>query len=222
MSNAPPARAPDWLLYQLADSAFPAGAFAHSGGLEAAWQQGEVPTAEALHDALLALLHQAARAAVPFAAACCREPNRFAEVDAACDVFLSNHVANRASRAQGRALLSTARKVYDLPRPPCPPDAPRHVAPVFGWVAGRLGIDPARTAGLLLFTTLRGGVSAAVRLGICGPIRGQSIQAALSPEGQRLAIECCALPVDQAAQTAPLLDLLQATHERLYSRLFVS
>ena len=31
-----------WLLWQLADSAFPTGGFAHSGGLEAAWQNGEV------------------------------------------------------------------------------------------------------------------------------------------------------------------------------------
>ena len=31
-----------WLLWQLADSAFPTGGFAHSGGLEAAWQHGEV------------------------------------------------------------------------------------------------------------------------------------------------------------------------------------
>jgi urease accessory protein len=32
----------DWLLWQLADSAFPTGGFAHSGGLEAAWQHGEI------------------------------------------------------------------------------------------------------------------------------------------------------------------------------------
>ena len=32
----------DWLTWQVVDSAFPTGAFAHSFGLESAWQQGEV------------------------------------------------------------------------------------------------------------------------------------------------------------------------------------
>ena len=37
-----------WRIWQLMDSAFPAGAFAHSGGLEAAWQAGWVRGAEEL------------------------------------------------------------------------------------------------------------------------------------------------------------------------------
>ena len=41
--------APDeWVLWQLLDSAYPTGGFAHSGGLEAAWQHGEVGTRQAL------------------------------------------------------------------------------------------------------------------------------------------------------------------------------
>ena len=38
----------DWLAWQVVDSAFPTGAFAHSWGLEAAWQQGEVEDVAAL------------------------------------------------------------------------------------------------------------------------------------------------------------------------------
>ncbi|HZH77778.1 MAG TPA: urease accessory protein UreF, partial [Archangium sp.] len=37
-----------WRVLQLADSAFPTGGFAHSGGLEAAVQQGEVRGREGL------------------------------------------------------------------------------------------------------------------------------------------------------------------------------
>ena len=32
----------DWFTWQIIDSAFPTGAFAHSYGLEAAWQHGEI------------------------------------------------------------------------------------------------------------------------------------------------------------------------------------
>ena len=39
---------PDWLIWQVADSTFPAGGFAHSGGLEAAWQAGLLGDASGL------------------------------------------------------------------------------------------------------------------------------------------------------------------------------
>src|SRR5450432_522762 len=50
----------DWLLWQLADSAFPTGGFAHSGGLEAAWQHGEIRGAEDLASFLEAYMCQVA------------------------------------------------------------------------------------------------------------------------------------------------------------------
>ncbi|MDB5296990.1 MAG: putative urease accessory protein UreF, partial [Phycisphaerales bacterium] len=46
----PPAdtAAADWLLWQLVDSAFPTGGFAHSGGVEAAWQHGRLRDGDGL------------------------------------------------------------------------------------------------------------------------------------------------------------------------------
>src|SRR4029434_10204435 len=95
-----------WLLWQLADSAFPTGGFAHSGGLEAAWQHGEVRNRGELRGWLETSLQQIARASVPFVNAAHSEPERLEELDQICDAFTSNHVANRASRLQGRAFLA--------------------------------------------------------------------------------------------------------------------
>src|SRR5690242_7960119 len=103
-------RADDWLLWQLADSAFPTGGFAHSGGLEAAWQHGEMNSPEAAAMFVEASISQIGHGSIPFVTAAHREPECFAKFDDLCDCFLINHVANRASRSQGQALLATAAR----------------------------------------------------------------------------------------------------------------
>ena len=57
----------DWLTWQIVDSAFPTGVFAHSWGLEAAWQQGEVNDLVALRAFLEASIQQAGYASLPLA-----------------------------------------------------------------------------------------------------------------------------------------------------------
>src|SRR4051812_34109254 len=99
---------PDWLLLQLADSAFPTGGFAHSGGLEAATQSGAVDLARFARDALW----QAGHGALPLVSAAHRDPRLLAELDARNDSFLGNHVLNRASSIQGRALLDTCARIF--------------------------------------------------------------------------------------------------------------
>ena len=92
----------DALVWQLVDSAFPTGAFAHSLGLESAWQHGEVMSRDDLRRFVEATILQAASGALPLVNAAHREPSRLAELDALNDAFLTNAVANRASRQQGR------------------------------------------------------------------------------------------------------------------------
>jgi urease accessory protein len=95
----------DFLVWQLVDSAFPTGGFAHSAGLEAAWQNGEIRNRKELGSFLEASLEQLGHAALPFVTAAYQDVERVTEFDQLCDAFTSNHVANRASRLQGRAFF---------------------------------------------------------------------------------------------------------------------
>jgi len=99
---------------------------------------------------------------------------------------------------------------------------PGHLASMFGTVCRSLNVPEEKVAEMFLYVNLRGGVSAAVRLGIVGPLVAQGIQFRLTGEAQRLAIIAQGIKPDDVAQTAPVADLLQGCHDRLYSRLFQS
>ncbi len=208
------------MLWQLADSAFPTGGFAHSGGLEAAWQHGQVRNSSELADLLETSLRQLGHASLPFVTAAYEDPDSLPLLDRWCDAFITNHVANRGSRLQGRAFLSSTQKIFTgrrMVRPPC-----GHFAPVFGAAARTLGLERSQTGRILFFQHLRGLIAAAIRLGIVGPMEGQGMQYRLSPAAEKILVECGSLSVAEAAQTMPLLEIWQGTQDRLYSRLFQS
>jgi urease accessory protein len=213
----------DWLIWQLIDSAFPTGGFAHSGGLEAALQHGMIPDEAALGQFIRVSLQQTRRGVLCFMADAHASPDAFIQIDQRCDVFLNNHVANRASRAQGRALLASAAKTFEharlieLAASVREQKSPGHLAPAFGIVTQSLQLSVAQASEMFLFMTARSVLSSAVRLGIVGPIQAQQMQASIAKEPENI-------PSDPQSpvQTGPLLDLLQATHERLYSKLFQS
>ncbi|MFT3771640.1 MAG: urease accessory UreF family protein [Minicystis sp.] len=217
-----------FLLLQLADSAFPTGGFAHSGGLEAAYQLGEIDGPEGLAKLLVESLDQAGHGALPLVSAAHGAPERLPELDHLCDAFTTNHITNRASRAQGQAWLATAAATFGDPAIGALRVQVRaeglfgHLAPVFGAITRILGVVLDDAQKLFLFLHLRSLVSSAVRLNAIGPIGAQSLQHRLGEQALRVWGRCRALGPEDLAQTSPLLDLFQGHHDRLYSRLFSS
>jgi urease accessory protein len=75
---------------------------------------------------------------------------------------------------------------------------------------------------VVLYGAARGVLSAAVRLGIAGTFEAQRMQVDCVASLDMVAERCRDLSERDLAHTEPVLDLLQAGHSRLYSRLFQS
>ncbi|MFP6764583.1 MAG: urease accessory UreF family protein [Planctomycetaceae bacterium] len=242
-----PGPASDFILWQLLDSAFPAGAFAHSGGLEAARNWKFVTTAEELSEFVRHSLVQTARSTLPFLAESYRHVERVRSLDAEYDAFLSNHVANRASRAQGRAFLVAAEVAFqartdlsgsddtdsltetarswwlqELREAMSQRKIAVHLPVIFGIVTRLLSVPLQTALQMSLYVSARDLISAAVRLNIIGALQAQTVQFQLGGFIERAARHGDGLTLRDATQTATVLDLVQATHDRLYTRLFQS
>lgn len=205
----------DSRLLQLADSAFPTGAFAHSLGMEALSQLGLLSHTLALETRLRELVWNTATGALPFLNAAYL--GDWVLADRACDVFLSSHVANRASRVQGRAFLMAAAAMFG-------PTAclGQHVAPAMGGVLRQVGVALCDARQVFLFGALRAALSAAVRLGVLGPLEAQGVMFRLHPLLDEALLATQDLLSDDAVGVSPLVDLAQGAQDRLYSRLFQS
>ncbi len=217
-----------WIVLQLADSAFPTGGFAHSAGLEACIQAGEIRTATDVERFAAELVEQLAHGSLPLVAAVHDDDTRLAEVDALARTMLWSHVAARASRAQGRALLDVAARSFKHPalvearaalaRAPLE----GHLAPAYGFVTRTLGVERDEALATFLHLGARGALSAAVRLGAIGPTESQAMHLRLHPVLDAALASARTLTLDEISQPSPIVELIQTTQDRLYSRLFQS
>lgn len=227
-----------WRVLQLADSAFPTGGFAHSGGLEAALQSGIVRGASGVRRFVEEAILAASTGALPLVGAAWDAELRAAgtaassafgavdEIDAFTATTVWSHVAARASRAQGRALVDVAARAFAVPRLVAlrarvlAEATPGHLAPMFGAVTRALDVTRDDALGTFLHLTARSLLSAAVRLGALGPTEAQSLHAELDGALDAALARGRALGIDDVAQPSPITELLQAAHDRLYTRLF--
>ncbi len=219
---------PSWIVLQLADSAFPTGGFAHSSGLEASVQAGEVTSAAGIERFARELIEQLACGSLPLVNAVHAAPERLGEVDGFTRATLWSHVARRASTLQGRALLDVAARAFARPSLALARAAlarhelEGHLAPIYGFVTRTLEIDRDDAAASFLHLGLRGLLSAAIRLGAIGPTESQAMHLRLHPELEAALVSSRTRGLDDVAQSSPIIELVQATQDRLYSRLFQS
>jgi urease accessory protein len=228
---------PAHLLLQLADSAFPTGAFAYSNGLEALARAGRFRNFSDLENYLGSYLAQARAFDLPFLA--CAHAETAAQGsgegadEALASVFLEwdaafwNAGLRKASLRQGRVfldLLAEIRPAPELEAFRAQAEAavwPLHFSLALACGMACLGATWEETRWLYLHGMLRDQVAAAVRLGLLGPAAAQSLQAALMSRLHGSGESGTnSQNYREACRVAPLVDVGQGCHGFLYSRLF--
>jgi len=242
------AAAGSWAAWQMVDSLYPTGGFAHSLGLEAAVQEKLVTGGGAsLGRFLSATLHQTANFALPVVFSAYRGAAQAPDAAAAAEAVLtlnaqatalySNHVAKKASLAQGAAMLRLAVSTYaggggvdsrwaalltvrkEAKRRKHPGV---HHAVVFGAVCALLDIDAHECQRMYLFVTVRDVLSAATRLNLVGPMEATRTQFEMRAALERVFQQKKDREIQHSYSSAPVLDLIQAMHDQLYTRIFNS
>lgn len=222
------------LLLLLADSALPLGSFAFSSGLESyiAHQRAPRPSARSSVSRFLQLsLHSLSTSTLPFVIAAHTHPSSSTDLDDVFDASTTCSVARRASISQGRALASVFTKSLSSGRVPCAAftayrgaQPHGHFGVAWGLVCRACEVPLDVACYVFLLAHAKATLSAAVRLSLVGPYQAQAVLAAdetqvALKQGVRRGAD---VPVEEAAQSVPVLDVYQGRHELLYSRVFNS
>ncbi|RBJ10979.1 urease accessory protein UreF [Micromonospora provocatoris] len=225
------------LFLLLADGRFPAGAHAHSGGLEAAVAAGRVTDLATLEAFLAGRLATAGLVGAAFAAAAHRAVTSAVPPYAGPRWRCSTRswtprtaapALRTVSRRQGRALLRAGRSIWpeacfhDLPATP----GGAHQPLVLGLLCAAAGLSRAETATVATHGTVTGAASAAVRLLGLDPYRVQALLVGLADLCDGTAAEAARAADDPPerlpAAAAPLADIHAQAHATWEVRLFAS
>lgn len=233
MATTPPRVA----LLVLADGRLPAGAYAHSLGLEEAVAQGVVRDA-----ADVARYAQGATATVGMVAAAlaiaawsladdAAGPVEWARLDAEADARMASPSQRSASRQLGRHLRRAGAAFGHQAAAAVDAGAAGHhdgphQAVAFGALAWALELTRREAAIVPLYSTATGVVQAAVRLVGLDPLAAVTVVAELGPWMQRTAAALADDPPHDPAAlpapAAPALDHLVEHHRHRDGRLFIT
>jgi urease accessory protein len=207
-------------LLQLADSAIPVGAAAHSFGFESMVEE-ELLTVDGLEAFLRDYLAEIGTLEAQF----CRAAYRLSPFSSSGWQNLNQRLSARrlsregrdASLAMGRRFLRLAGAL--LPGQTLPIEIESHHVTAFGLVASLVGIGERSAVVAWLHQSTTALVSAMQRLAPLGQTRASQILWALKPQMAELA----AGPIEVECECfTPLPELAAMRHPRLSTRLFIS
>ncbi len=220
----------------LADSRLPTGGHAHSGGVEAAVERGLLRDEADLALFLAGRLRGSGPVIAAVAAAGClltadADPE-WGRWDAAVSARTLSAAMREASRAQGVALLRTARRVWPSAALEALGQTSRpHHPLVLGAVVAAVGDGPDAAALLALHHLLGGACAAAVRLLGLDPIAVAAVQARAAEPVEQMALAATRVAREAVTQRdtrllpstgPPLPEVLAELHARAEVTLFAS
>ena len=221
-------------LLQFSDGLFPAGAYAHSFGLEQLVQSGQISNALGVEIFLLTLLESSVAPTDAVAMTCAGRAARVQDLSAcfALDEMLeamkTASELREGSRQMGRQTLRVASHLRrdgmltDFSEAIKKDATPGHHAVIFGMIGGLMAWPPEETAGAYLYSTSAALVGAALRLMPVGQLAGQRILWNAQPVIAQLATEVQDKTQSDMWSFAPALEIASMRHARLDARLFRS
>jgi urease accessory protein len=204
-------------LLQLADSAFPAGAYAFSDGLETLVVRGEVATVGDLHAFLRGQLQQGwGLCDVP----ACALAWAGHDIDELLDLLKPVAGPRNASTRTGHNLHRAALRLW--PELLADLSPARHQAAAFGQIAARLGASQPSAVTAFVSGWLLGRATSATRMMKLGGLDAQRVVARLEGEAAACIAHALQAGPDDLCSFAPMLDVAAAEQGRLEVRLFQS
>jgi urease accessory protein len=208
-------------LLQLADSALPVGALAHSFGLETLIEEGDLALS-----GLFGFLRDLLSEGLLLDAVFCRSAHlraaqggTIADLDAQLSALKIARESREASLALGRrfsALLATLDPHLAI----CPETT--HFVIAFGYAAGSLGLGADETVATFLHQSVTSAISVCQRLLRLGQLEAAQMSWDLKPSIVETTAKSSRLGIDEVYSFAHLPELGSMRHPLLPTRLFVS